>query len=177
MEELLRQGHEVHLVVTDAAWRVLKEEHGWEIHRREALFFERFAHLPGRLHYHPVKDIGASIASGSFRVEAMAVVPCSMGTLAKLAHGFSSNLLERAADVMLKERRPLVIVPRETPLSTIHLENMLALSRAGAMIVPAMPAFYNRPQTVEDMVAFVAGKVLDLLGVEHGLYRRWEGGT
>jgi 4-hydroxy-3-polyprenylbenzoate decarboxylase len=78
---------------------------------------------------------------------------------------------------MLKERRPLVIVPRETPLSTIHLENMLALSRAGAMIVPAMPAFYNRPQTVEDMVAFVAGKVLDLLGVEHGLYRRWEGGT
>jgi 4-hydroxy-3-polyprenylbenzoate decarboxylase len=177
MEELLRQGHEVHLVVTDAAWRVLKEVHGWEIHRREALFFERFAHLPGRLHYHPVKDIGASIASGSFRVEAMAVVPCSMGTLAKLAHGFSSNLLERAADVMLKERRPLVIVPRETPLSTIHLENMLALSRAGAMIVPAMPAFYNRPQTVEDMVAFVAGKVLDLLGVEHGLYRRWEGGT
>jgi flavin prenyltransferase len=177
MEELLRQGHEVHLVVTDAAWRVLKEEHGWEIHRREALFFERFAHLPGSLHYHPVKDIGASIASGSFRVEAMAVVPCSMGTLAKLAHGFSSNLLERAADVMLKERRPLVIVPRETPLSTIHLENMLALSRAGAMIVPAMPAFYNRPQSVEDMVAFVAGKVLDLLGVEHGLYRRWEGGT
>jgi 4-hydroxy-3-polyprenylbenzoate decarboxylase len=176
LEECLRQGHEVHLVVTEAGWRVLKEEHDWPTSRREELFDERFGHLPGRLVHHPLKDIGASIASGSFRTDGMAVIPCSMGTLAKLAAGLSTNLLERAADVMLKERRPLIIVPRETPLSPIHLENMLALARAGAHIVPAMPAFYHRPESVEDMVRFIAGKVLDLLGIDHGLFRRWEGG-
>jgi 4-hydroxy-3-polyprenylbenzoate decarboxylase len=105
----------------------------------------------------------------------MAVIPCSMGTLARLAAGLSTNLLERAADVMIKEGRPLVVVPRETPLSPIHLENMLRLSRIGVKIVPAMPAFYHRPETLDDIVRFVAGKALDQLSVPHRLYRRWEG--
>jgi 4-hydroxy-3-polyprenylbenzoate decarboxylase len=176
LNECLKQGHEVHLIVTEAGWRVLKEEHDWEVQKREQLFFERFGHLPGKLIYHPIKDIGASIASGSFQCDAMVIIPCSMGTMAKVAHGFSSNLLERAADVMIKEQKPLVIVPRETPLSSIHLENMLKLSRCGVLIVPAMPAFYHQPKTIEEMVRFVTGKVLDLLRIEHRLFERWEGG-
>ncbi|MBN2909678.1 UbiX family flavin prenyltransferase [Polycladomyces sp. WAk] len=175
LEELLRQGHEVHLVVTEAAWRVLKEEHDWDVSVRETVFRDRWRHLPGRLIHHPIKDIGASIASGSYPVDGMAVIPCSMGTLAKLAAGLSTNLLERAADVMIKEGRPLVLVPRETPLSPVHLENMLRLSRIGVKIVPAMPAFYHRPETLDDIVRFVAGKVLDQMSVPHQLYRRWEG--
>ncbi|RAL22633.1 UbiX family flavin prenyltransferase [Thermoflavimicrobium daqui] len=176
IEELLKQEHEVHLLVTEAGWRVLKEEHQWPIEKREHIFFERFGHLPGKLVYHPIKDIGASIASGSFWCDAMIVIPCTMGTLAKIAHGISSNLLERTADVMLKERRPLILVPRETPLSTIHLKNMLTLSKVGAMILPAMPAFYTTPTQIEDMVRFITGKVLDMLRVKHQLYQPWEGG-
>ncbi|SFJ57973.1 UbiX family flavin prenyltransferase [Thermoflavimicrobium dichotomicum] len=175
LEELLRQGHEVHLLVTEAGWRVLKEEHQWPIQEREQIFYQRFGHLPGTLIYHPIKDIGASIASGSFRIDAMIVIPCTMGTLAKIAHGISSNLLERTADVMIKERRPLILVPRETPLSSIHLENMLKLAQAGVSIVPAMPAFYISPTHIDDMVRFVAGKVLDILGIDHQLYQPWEG--
>ncbi|SDZ10795.1 UbiX family flavin prenyltransferase [Thermoactinomyces sp. DSM 45892] len=176
MEELLRQGHEVHVIVTDAAWRVLLEEHDWEVVRREQNFTERFGHLSGKLIYHPIRDIGASIASGSFQVDGMVVVPCTMGTLAKIASGISSNLLERAADVMIKERYPLILVPRETPLSSIHLENMLKLSRLGVQIVPPMPGFYHRPSSLDEMVRFVSGKVLDQLRVAHQLYMRWEGG-
>jgi flavin prenyltransferase len=175
LEELLRQGHEVHLVVTEAAWRVLKEEHDWDVSAREVAFRDRWRNLPGQLVHHPIKDIGASIASGSYPVDGMVVIPCSMGTLAKLAAGLSTNLLERAADVMIKEGRPLVLVPRETPLSSIHLENMLRLSRIGVKIVPAMPAFYHRPETLDDIVRFVAGKALDQMSVPHQLYRRWEG--
>lgn len=176
IEELLNQGHEVHVIVTEAAWRVLLEEHDWEVAKREQNFVERYGHLSGRLVYHPIRDIGASIASGSFQVDGMVVVPCTMGTLAKIATGISSNLLERAADVMLKERKPLILVPRETPLSPIHLENMLKLSRLGVQIVPPMPGFYHRPSNLEDMIRFVSGKILDQLGVIHKLYKRWEGG-
>lgn len=176
LNEMLRQGHEVHLLVTEAGWRVLKEEQQWEIQEREKIFYDRYKDLPGKLVYHPIKDIGASIASGSYLCDAMVVIPCSMGTLGKIAHGLSTNLLERTADVMLKERRPLILVPRETPLSPIHLENMLRLSRLGVSIVPAMPAFYHRPKNIEEMVGFVAGKVLDLLGVDHDLFQRWRGG-
>ncbi len=175
LHEVLRQGHEVHLLVTEAGWRVLKEEQQWEIHQREKIFYDRFKDLPGELIYHPIKDIGASIASGSFLCDAMVVIPCSMGTLGKIAHGLSTNLLERTADVMLKERRPLILVPRETPLSQIHLENMLKLSRCGVSIVPAMPAFYHQPKNIEEMIGFVAGKVLDLLGIDHDLFQRWRG--
>lgn len=176
LEELLKQNHEVHLLVTEAGWRVLKEEHQWQIEERERNFTRRFGHLPGQLIYYPIKDIGAPIASGSFVCDAMVVIPCTMGTLAKIAHGVSSNLLERAADVMLKERRPLIIVPRETPLSSIHLENMLKLSQMGAVILPAMPAFYSKPTQIKDMVNFVTGKVLDVLKIEHELFQPWEGG-
>lgn len=175
LEELLRLGNEVHLIVTEAGWRVLKEEHNWEVHKRERLFMERYGGFEGNIIYHPNQDIGASIASGSFLCEAMIVVPCTMGTLAKIAHGLSINLLERAADVMLKERRKLILVPRETPLSSIQIQNMLTLSQNGAIIAPAMPVFYHQPQTMEDMIHFMSGKVLDLLQIKHDLFLRWEG--
>ena len=118
-------------------------------------------------------DFFAPAASGSNPPDAMVIVPCSMGTAGRIAAGLSGTLLERAADVMLKERRPLLLVPRETPLNAIQLENLLRLSRAGAVIIPAMPAFYHKPQTLDDLVNFVVGKVLDQLGVEHRLFERW----
>ncbi len=120
-----------------------------------------------------VRDYKAPFASGSAGWEAMAVVPCSMGTVARIAHGISDTLLTRAADVMLKERRKLVVVPRETPLSVVHLENLAALARAGALVLPAMPSFYSKPATLEDAVDTVVGRVLDQLGVAHALGRRW----
>lgn len=121
---------------------------------------------------HP-DDLFCGAASGSAAPDAMVICPCSMGTLARIAAGTSGNLIERCGDVMLKERRPLLLVPRETPLSDIHLENMLRLSRAGARIIPAMPAFYGRPESVLDLVDFVVGKILDQLGIENELFKRW----
>jgi len=118
-------------------------------------------------------NIEAAFSSGSFSVDAMVVVPCSMRTLSAIANGYSSNLVTRSADVMIKEGRKLVLVPRETPLSPIHLENMLRLSRIGVTILPAMPAFYPKPETVEDMVDFVVGKILDNIGVENDMFVRW----
>ncbi|MFD0586902.1 UbiX family flavin prenyltransferase [Paenibacillus sp. GCM10027627] len=175
IEELLSGGFEVHLVVTEAGWRVIKEELGWETTRRADTLERAFPGSigEGKLIYHPNGDIGASIASGSFRVEGMLIMPCSMGTLASIAHGSSNNLLARAADVMLKEGRKLLLVPRETPLHAIHLENMLTLARLGVKIVPAMPAFYFKPQSMDEMVNFLVGKVLDNVDIEHDLYRRW----
>jgi 4-hydroxy-3-polyprenylbenzoate decarboxylase len=175
IEALLASETDVHLVITEAGWRVLKEELGWNTARRhealEAVFKE---HLEARrLIFHPNADIGASIASGSFQVEGMIVMPCSMGTLASIAHGISDDLMTRAADVMLKEGRKLLIVPRETPLHAIHLENMLTLAKLGVKLIPAMPAFYYGPQSIADMVDFLVGKVLDQLQIDHDLYRRW----
>ncbi|MGH7440427.1 MAG: UbiX family flavin prenyltransferase [Polyangiaceae bacterium] len=120
-----------------------------------------------------VGDFKAPFASGSAGWHAMAVVPCSMGTAARIAHGISDTLLTRAADVMLKERRPLVVVPRETPLSLVHLENLAALARAGAVVLPAMPSFYAKPVTLEDAIDTVVGRIFDHLGLEHDLLRRW----
>ncbi|ANF98870.1 aromatic acid decarboxylase [Paenibacillus bovis] len=172
-EILLSMGYSVHLVISNAGWRVLKEELDWTASSREEMLDGHFGSLPGKLVYHSFSDIGASIASGSFRVKAMIIIPCSMGTLANIAGGISANLMTRAADVMIKEERKLVIVPRETPLHAIHLENMLKLAHMGVSIIPAMPAFYYRPQTLEDAVDFVVGKVLDILDIEHHLFERW----
>lgn len=173
--KLLEAGIQVHLVVSDAGWRVLKEELGWDAARRSEALRSAFGDAAddGRLVYHPLGDIGASIASGSFRCEGMVVIPCSMGSLSAIAHGASTNLLTRAADVTLKEGRPLLVVPRETPLHAGHLENMLRLARLGAKIIPAMPAFYNGPRTIDDLVAFLVGKVMDNMGIANNLYHRW----
>jgi 4-hydroxy-3-polyprenylbenzoate decarboxylase len=173
--QLLAVGFHLHLVISDAGWRVLKEELGWDVsHRLESLNTAFDSALSeGRMTYHPLNDIGASIASGSFRCEGMVIMPCSMGSLSAIASGASTNLLTRAADVMLKEGRPLLLVPRETPLNVIHLENMLKLARLGVKIIPAMPAFYNGPQSVEDIVSFMVGKVMDSMGIDHNLYKRW----
>jgi 4-hydroxy-3-polyprenylbenzoate decarboxylase len=127
----------------------------------------------GRIRYFDEKNLRAPIASGSHRVDAMIVIPCTMKTLSSIAHGTASNLIERAADVMIKEQRKLVLVPRETPLSAIHLRNMLTLAKLGCHMIPAMPAFYNHPKTIEDMVDFVVGRVLDSLGVKNDLSPRW----
>lgn len=170
---LLEAGFEVHLIVTDAGWRVLHDELGWDAARRKETLEREFGEGRGRMVYYPNQDIGAAVASGSFRTKGMVVIPCSMGTLAGIAHGASDNLLERAADVMLKEGRRLIVVPRETPLHEIHLENMLKLARMGTRIIPAMPAFYQMPRTLEDIVDFLVGKVLDMMDIDHDLYRRW----
>ena len=137
------------------------------------MFSERFGARAGQLAVFAREDWLAPVASGSNPADAMVVCPCSMGTLAAIAHGLADNLIERAADVMLKERRPLILVPRETPLSSIHLDNMSKLAHAGAVILPPAPGFYARPQTVGDMIDFVVARILDQLRVSHELLPRW----
>jgi flavin prenyltransferase len=175
--ELLRAGAKVSMLITGAGFAVLKEECGLEWGGDAAAVLEQlkgyFQYDGGELSFYSEKDLLAPIASGSSAPEVMIVAPCSMGTLSRISCGNSGNLLERAADVMLKEGRPLVLVPRETPLSAIHLEHMLKLARLGVRIVPAMPAFYQHPETLDDLVNFVAGKILDTVSVEHNLFRRW----
>lgn len=171
VESLLQSGIEVHLVISDAGWRVLKEELDWDSAHREQTVSAQFSKKG--LVYYPVKDIGAAIASGSFLTDGMVVVPCSMGTLSGIANGASDNLIKRAADVVLKEGRKLLLVPRETPLHAIHLENMALLARMGVGILPAMPAFYHKPTSLDEIVDFMVGKILDSMGMDHQLYRRW----
>ncbi|WP_422447684.1 UbiX family flavin prenyltransferase [Thermoanaerobacterium sp. DL9XJH110] len=175
IEELLKGKHEVHLSVTENGGRVLKHELGLDT---EALIshlgkFEKS--FGGTLKNYDINDLFAPIASGSFKADAMVIIPCSMSTLAFIAHGLSHNLLQRTADVFLKEKRKIVIVPRETPLNSIHLENMLALSKMGVSIIPAMPAFYQNPKTIDDMVNFIVGRVLDILNIPNQLYDGWKG--
>lgn len=166
LEEVRRLGtFETHLVISDGARTTIRLEAGLDPGAVEAL---------ADVCYAP-QDIGAAIASGSFATAGMVVVPCSMKTLAAVASGLSADLLSRAADVTLKERRRLVLVARETPLSLIHLRNMVAATEAGAVILPPVPAFYHRPETIEDLIGQTVGKVLDQFGVEHDLYRRWAG--
>jgi 4-hydroxy-3-polyprenylbenzoate decarboxylase len=128
-----------------------------------------------RVHRYAIGDIAARPASGTFRARAMIIIPASMKTCAALAHGYTDDLMTRCADVFLKERRPLAIVPRETPLSTIHLQNMLTLAQAGAHVVPAMPGFYCQPGTIDDLVDFMVMKVLNVLGIDHDIAMEWQG--
>jgi 4-hydroxy-3-polyprenylbenzoate decarboxylase len=163
LEVLGKLKAETHLVVTAAAKDTIRLETGLRIREVEGLATKS----------HSIDDLTSAVASGSFRTDGMVVIPCSMKTLSGIATGYSDNLLLRAADVTLKERRPLVLVVRETPLSLVHLENMVSVTRAGAVVLPAMPAFYNRPKTVEALVDQVVGKALDALGVENNMFRRW----
>ncbi len=167
LETLRRTGGlEVHLVATDGARRVAADELGTTLEELSALVDV----------VHPNKDIGASIASGSFRTLGMVVVPCSATTLSKVAYGVCDNLLTRAAYVHLKERRPLVLVPREAPLPLPTLEAMVKAAQAGATILPASPGFYTRPQSIADLLGFVTQRVLDLLGIEADRAPRWKEG-
>jgi flavin prenyltransferase len=172
---LLAGGRTVHLVISPAATEVMERELAVTI---DLIEFDAAALLGPdldltNLRYHHYRDFQAGIASGSFLTGGMVVCPCSMGTVAAVAHGTSDNLIHRAADVHLKERRKLILVPRETPLGLIQLRNLTTVAEAGAVILPAMPAFYTRPKTVEDMVDFVVGRVCDQLGVENRLLERW----
>ena len=176
---LLERGCHVELVVSDYGRRLLRDELG------DTASVDKFGEYlvakygagvrRGTTTLYSNKDLGARIASGSQGCQGMVVVPCSMKSLAGIAHGLSRNLVERAADVMLKERRPLIIVPRETPMSLPQLRNMVLCAEAGAMIMPAMPAFYQMPKTLDDLADFMTGKILSALGFEHELYPSWTG--
>lgn len=172
LEVLADQKIPVELVVSDAAKIVMKEE----LEGRTPFSAKEMGSDP-LIHLHGFHDFTAPIASGSYPTEGMVIIPCSMGTLGAIASGLSQNLIHRAADCTIKEGRKLILVPRETPLSAIHLENMLKLARLGVKIVPPMPAFYGARQTVSDIVDFVTGKVLDQMGIPHMLYPRWVGTT
>ena len=177
VECLLAAGAKVELLYSQVAQIVAKQEMDLALPARavevQRLLAERFGAAEGQLAAYGREEWFAPLASGSNPPDAMVVCPCTMGTLASIAAGLSSNLIERAADVCLKERRPLILVPRETPFSTLHLENMLRLSRMGVVILPPSPGFYTHPQSVQDMVDFVVARVLDQLGVAHRLMPRW----
>jgi 4-hydroxy-3-polyprenylbenzoate decarboxylase len=176
---LLERGLHVELVISDYGRRLLRDELGDEAvaDRLMPYLAKKYGETvhTGNLTVHSNRDLGATIASGSHGCAGMVIVPCSMKSLAGVAHGLSRNLVERAADVMLKERRPLVIVPRETPMSLPQLKNMVLCAEAGAIILPAMPAFYQLPQSLDDLADFMAGKILGSLGLDHNLYPKWTG--
>lgn len=178
LEALVELQVEVHLVVSDSA-RLVYEHEGHSSSRNKIdngdVEWDRVLDLADVVYKN--SNLAAHIASGSFVTHGMIIVPCSMTTLGKIAAGIGDNLITRAAACMLKERRKLVLVPRETPLSTIHLENMARLSRAGTIIAPACPAFYNRPQNLNDNLNFMAGRVLDLFGFETDMFTRWGEGN
>jgi len=181
IEGLVEAGHDAKIVVTDAGRRVFEIELGIALTGDPAddtrILTDNLdlGSGSGSIEFFDQRNVAATIASGSYECEGMVVVPCSMGTLARIATGISSNLLERAADAALKERRRLILVPRETPLSLIHLRNMTAVTEAGAIVMPAMPGFYHLPESVNELVDMIAGRVLDGLGVNSTLLRRWHG--
>lgn len=181
LEQLLEAERRVYLMYSQAAQVVAKMEADLDLPGRaseaEVLLGEIYAAAPGQLRVFGRQQWTAPVASGSNPPEAMVVCPCTTGTLASIANGICDDLIDRAADVMLKERRRLVLVVRETPFSDVHLENMLRLSRAGAVILPANPGFYHRPTSVDELVDFLAARVLDQLGIEHRLMPRWGEGS
>lgn len=164
LEVLQNKKIETHLVISQAAKKIINHELGTSEKSLEKLANQVYE----------VNDWNSPIVSGSFKTDGMVIVPCSMKTVAGIANGFAVNVILRAADVMLKEKRKLVLVPRETPVNIGHLRNMLDLANRGVMIVPAMPAFYYKPKKIEDVVDFVVGRILDLLEIDHNLYQRWQ---
>lgn len=177
---LLAADYTIELVASKSTYLVWQAEENIRMPleaMQQEQFWRQQAEMPsgGKLHCHPWGDVGATIASGSFRTRGMLIMPCSMSTVGKLAAGLSSDLLERAADVQLKEGRKLVIVPRETPFSLIHLRNLTTLAEAGARIVPAIPAWYHHPQTIEDLVDFVVARALDQFDITCVPLKRWQG--
>ncbi|MDH5203696.1 MAG: UbiX family flavin prenyltransferase [Nitrospirota bacterium] len=177
LQYFLKNRHKVFLIITNEGSLILKEEVGYdwsgsgkgvEKKIKKDLKIEK-----GSLSLLSEDNLCAPISSGSAQVDAMIIIPCSMKTLSGIAHGYANNLVERSADVMIKEGRPLILVPRETPLNSIHLKNMLTLSEMGIKIIPPMPAFYSHPQSIEDIVDFIVGKVLDSMQIENNLYKRW----
>jgi len=181
LECLLAAGCRVQLLYSQVAQVVARQEMALELPSRasdaQALLRERYTALPGELSVYGRDEWFAPVASGSNAPDAMVVCPCTMGTLAAIAQGLANRLIERAADVVVKEGRKLILVPRETPFSAIHLENMLRLSRAGVVILPPSPGFYHHPQRVEDLVDFVVARILDQLAVPHALMTRWGDGV
>lgn len=179
LRALLIGGHGVHLVLSKYGRYLLREELGFRPDQETLteflirLYGEEIT--AGTLREYSVADQSSAIASGSFDTDGMVIVPCSIKTLSGIAHGHAENLIERAADVVLKERRRLIMVVRETPLNLIHLRNMTAVTEAGAVVLPAMPAFYQQPQTFDDLGDFIAGRICSLLGIQHALFPRWTG--
>lgn len=170
---LMRSGRRVHLTISPSAVQVLRDELGLEVDLDAFHPMTLGLRESGRLVYHHHKDFSAGIASGSFPTAGMVVLPCSMSTLASIASGITTNLVTRAADVHLKERRKLILVPRETPLSLVHIENMLRVTQAGAVVLPAMPGWYHRPRRLEDLVDFVVARICDQLGLTNAIAPRW----
>ena len=181
LEQMLGVGHDVKAVITDAGRKVLAVEEdlvltgNTEADTPTLLEWANVPDFAGTFELYHHKDVAAPIASGSFAVDGMVVVPCSGGTLGRIAHGISNGLLERAADVCLKERRRLVLVPREMPLSLIHLRNMTAVTEAGAIVLPASPGFYHNPKSIDDLVDMVAGRILVSLGIDSKVMKTWLG--
>ena len=178
LEVLMRAGRTVHLVISPAAVQVIQQEMDRRIdleqfHLSDLLGPAAEKATPGQVIYHDYRNFMAGIASGSFLTAGMVICPCSSGTVAAIAHGLSQNLIHRAADVHLKERRKLVIVPRETPLSVVQLRNLTICAEVGAVVLPASPGFYTKPQSLDDAIDFIVGRICDQLGVEHQLFRRW----
>jgi 4-hydroxy-3-polyprenylbenzoate decarboxylase len=178
LEVLAGAGRIVHLVMSPAAVQVLQTEMDRTVrmdhfHLADLLGPSSENVTPGQILYHDYRDFSAGIASGSFRTAGMVICPCSMGTIGAIAHGLSQNLIHRAADVHLKEHRKLVLVPRETPLHLVQLRNLTICAEAGAIVLPAMPAFYTKPVTLDDMVNFIVGRICDQIEVEHNLFPRW----
>jgi 4-hydroxy-3-polyprenylbenzoate decarboxylase len=173
LQVLCRAGKTVHLTISTSGAQVLREETGLSValNRFDPKVFGDLG--SGSLIYHHQSDFNAGIASGSFRTAGMVISPCSMSTLAGVAHGITTNLITRAADVHLKERRKLILVPRETPLSLVHIENMAAVTKAGAIVLPAMPGWYHQPRTLEDLIDFVVSRICDQLEVDVDLMKRW----
>lgn len=170
IEALLMSHFEVHVIITKTGQEVME----YELGNTKDKLMDQLSHLSGSLHIENIKNYFSSIASGSYKTNGMIIAPCSMGTLGKISAGTGDNLLIRTADVCLKERRKLVLLTRETPLNTIHLENMLRISNAGGIIMPPVPSFYTKPQTIDNIITETVGRALNLLGVENALYSQWQ---